>query len=110
MPPTEPEGGEDRSFESKEYSSVAVLQKLLREQAVNLWNERSCHPGDVTPDYQSVYLEEREAEIRTLTDPRIVRTLAELDLGLASFVDNLTETDRPLSRGFGSPLSLATDR
>ena len=51
------------------------------------WTEFSCHPGYVTPDYTAVYLAEREAELRALTDPRIRATIEELGVRLVSFAD-----------------------
>jgi len=70
-----------------EYVSVPFLQKMLREEVPAGWTEFSCHPGYVSPDYSSVYLSEREAEIRTLTDPRIRQTLVDLGIKLASYAD-----------------------
>jgi predicted glycoside hydrolase/deacetylase ChbG (UPF0249 family) len=70
-----------------EYVSVPFLQRMLREETVAAWTEFSCHPGYATPDYTPVYLVEREAELRTLTDPRIRQTIDELGLSLASYAD-----------------------
>jgi chitin disaccharide deacetylase len=70
-----------------EYVSVPVLQRMLREEVPEGWTEFSCHPGYVSPDYSAVYLAEREAEVRTLTDPRIRETLRELGIRLASYAD-----------------------
>jgi predicted glycoside hydrolase/deacetylase ChbG (UPF0249 family) len=70
-----------------EYVSVPFLQRMLREETVAAWTEISCHPGYATPDYTPVYLAEREAELRTLTDPRIRQTIDALGLSLASYAD-----------------------
>jgi predicted glycoside hydrolase/deacetylase ChbG (UPF0249 family) len=70
-----------------EYVSVPFLQKLLREEVPQGWTEFSCHPGYISADYQSVYLTEREAEVRTLTDSDVRRTMADLGITLASFAD-----------------------
>jgi predicted glycoside hydrolase/deacetylase ChbG (UPF0249 family) len=70
-----------------EYVSVPFLQRLLREEVAEGWTELSCHPGYRSPDFSSVYLAEREAEVRTLTDPRVGRTLAALGIRLVSFAD-----------------------
>jgi predicted glycoside hydrolase/deacetylase ChbG (UPF0249 family) len=70
-----------------EYVSVEFLQKMLRQEVGAGWTELSCHPGYVSADYSAVYLSEREAELRTLTDPRIRATVDELGLRLASYVD-----------------------
>src|SRR5215468_10353269 len=67
-----------------EYVSVPFLQRMLREEVPPGWTEFSCHPGYATADYASVYLAEREAEVRTLTDPRIRQTIADLGIRLVS--------------------------
>jgi chitin disaccharide deacetylase len=69
------------------YVSVEFLQQLLREETKHEWNEFCCHPGYASPDFQSVYLTEREVETRTLTDRRIRQTIEQLDLRLANFSD-----------------------
>src|SRR5262245_25656118 len=70
-----------------EYVSVPFLQRLLREEVADGWTELSCHPGYRSPGYDSVYLAEREEEVRTLTDPRVRQTIAELGLRLVSYAD-----------------------
>jgi len=70
-----------------EYVSVRFLQQLLREEVPVGWTEFSCHPGYHSPDFQSVYLQEREAEVRTLTDSAIRETLAKLGIRLVSYAD-----------------------
>lgn len=70
-----------------EHVSVPVLRQMLREEVREGWTEFSCHPGYLSPDYTAVYLREREAEVRTLTDPRIRRTIEELNVRLVSYAD-----------------------
>jgi predicted glycoside hydrolase/deacetylase ChbG (UPF0249 family) len=70
-----------------EYVSVPFLQQLLREEVAVGWTEVSCHPGYRSPDYAAVYLSEREAEVGTLTDPRIRETIRDLGIHLASYAD-----------------------
>jgi chitin disaccharide deacetylase len=70
-----------------EYVSVPFLQRILREEVGEGWAEFSCHPGLPSPDYAAVYYTEREAEVRTLTDPRIRQTVEELGIRLASYAD-----------------------
>ncbi len=70
-----------------EYVSVPFLQRMLGEEVEDGWTEFSCHPGYVSPDYEAPYLAEREAEVRTLTDSRIRRTVEELGIQLASYAD-----------------------
>jgi chitin disaccharide deacetylase len=65
--------------------SVPTLQRLLRQEVTEGWTEFSCHPGYVSPDFSAVYLQEREAEIRTLTDPAIRQTLETLDIRLVNY-------------------------
>lgn len=67
--------------------SVPFLQGMLREEVPDGWTEFSCHPGYRSPDYEAVYLIERETEVATLTDPRIRQTVCELDIELASYAD-----------------------
>ena len=73
-----------------EYVSVPFLQRMLREEVAEGWTEFSCHPGYPSPDYAAVYYAEREAEVRTLTDPRIRQTAEELGIRLASYADHKT--------------------
>lgn len=70
-----------------EYVSVAFLQRMIREEVPAGWTEFSCHPGYVTDDYRAVYLAEREAEVRTLIDPRIRATIDEQGIRLAGYRD-----------------------
>jgi predicted glycoside hydrolase/deacetylase ChbG (UPF0249 family) len=67
--------------------SVPFLQWLLAEEVVPGWTEIACHPGYVSPDFTSVYLAEREEELRTLTDERVRQTTTALGLRLASYAD-----------------------
>lgn len=69
------------------YVSHPFLEALLREEVTEGWTELSCHPGYLSPGHDSIYNIERESEVRTLTDPRIRQTMAELDIRLASFAD-----------------------
>jgi chitin disaccharide deacetylase len=68
-----------------EHVSVAALQEIIRDEVREGWTELSCHPGYVTDDYLPMYRYEREAELRTLVDPAIARTLTELDIALESY-------------------------
>ncbi|MGH7179445.1 MAG: ChbG/HpnK family deacetylase [Tepidisphaeraceae bacterium] len=69
------------------YISVEFLQQLLREETGPGWTEIACHPGYVSDDFKSVYLSEREEELKTLTDPRIRQTINDLQIGLRNFAD-----------------------
>jgi chitin disaccharide deacetylase len=70
-----------------EHVSVAALQGILGVEMVEGWNELGCHPGYLTPDLHSSYNVEREAELRTLIDPRVRETIGELEIELASYND-----------------------
>ena len=70
-----------------EYVSVGFLQRMLREEVGPGWTEFSCHPGYRSPGFSSVYLAEREAEVRTLTDPGVRRTIEQLGIRLVSYAD-----------------------
>jgi chitin disaccharide deacetylase len=72
-----------------EYVSVPRLQCMLREEVDEGWTEFSCHPGYMSPDFTSVYLQEREAEVHTLTEPCIRETIAQLGIHLVSYTDYL---------------------
>ena len=66
---------------------MEALQGILRDETADGWTEISCHPGYRWPGFSSVYHAEREAELATLTDPAIRRTLDECGLRLASYGD-----------------------
>ena len=68
-----------------DYVSVPFLQRLLREEVAEGWTELSCHPGYRSSNFASVYLAEREMEVRTLTDPRVRQTIDAVDIRLVSF-------------------------
>ena len=74
-----------------EYVSVSTLQRMLREEVGEGWTEFSCHPGYVSPDFTSVYLQEREEEMRTLTEPCISQTIATLGIHLVNYTDYLAQ-------------------
>jgi chitin disaccharide deacetylase len=72
-----------------DYISVPTLQRILQEEVREGWTEIACHPGYVTPDFSSVYLQEREEEVRTLTDPRIRQTIEGLGIQLVNYTEYL---------------------
>jgi predicted glycoside hydrolase/deacetylase ChbG (UPF0249 family) len=77
-----------------DYVSVPFLDQMLRHEVGVGWTEFSCHPGYVSPDYEAVYLEEREVEVKTLTDSRIRTTVNELGIHLVSYADYLEHVQR----------------
>jgi predicted glycoside hydrolase/deacetylase ChbG (UPF0249 family) len=68
-----------------EYVSVPTLQRILSDEVQDGWTEIACHPGYVSPDFTSVYLHEREAEVQTLTDARLRQTMADLHIHLVNY-------------------------
>jgi chitin disaccharide deacetylase len=71
-----------------EHVSVQALEGILRHELDGEgWTELGCHPGYLTAELDSVYAREREAEVRTLTDPRIPRLIAELQIELGNYGD-----------------------
>jgi chitin disaccharide deacetylase len=78
-----------------EHVSVEALQQIIREEVREGWTELSCHPGYVTDDYLPMYRVEREAELRTLTDPRIRATMDELGIELESYATYAERTAGP---------------
>jgi len=68
-----------------DYVSVDFLQNMIRNEAGEGFTEFSCHPGYLSPDYTAVYLNEREAEVATLTDPRIRETIEQEGIRLISY-------------------------
>ena len=65
--------------------SPEFLIWIVRNEVGEGWTELACHPGYVTPDFDSVYLAEREAELATLTDPKVRGEIEALGIRLASF-------------------------
>ena len=70
-----------------QYVSVEFLQRILATEVISDWTEIGCHPGYRSPGFSSSYDAEREAELRTLTDPRVRETIEKLGLELASYAD-----------------------
>lgn len=70
-----------------EQVSVESLVRMVEVGVGEGWTELSCHPGYVDSDWSSGYSREREAELRTLCDPRVRAALEERQLRLVSFHD-----------------------
>jgi predicted glycoside hydrolase/deacetylase ChbG (UPF0249 family) len=85
-----------------EYVSVPFLLQMLREEVPPGWTEISCHPGFRSPDFHSIYLQEREAEVATLTDPTVKQFIETSGIRLVSYADRpALKSTQPLS---GKPL------
>jgi len=78
-----------------EYVSVPFLERMLREEVEEGWTEVSCHPGYIRPGYTAAYAREREAEVLTLTDPRIREVLNDLEIELSSYADYMCRKGLP---------------
>jgi predicted glycoside hydrolase/deacetylase ChbG (UPF0249 family) len=70
-----------------EHVGVEALTGILRDEVGEGWTEIGCHPGYVDRDFRSSYRAGREAEIATLTDPRLRAQIDALGLRLASFAE-----------------------
>ena len=68
-----------------EQISAENLARMLETEIGEGITELSCHPGYVDPDYPTGYSTEREAELRTLCDPRVRQALAEQSIQLVSY-------------------------
>ena len=66
-----------------EWISVEALMSLLAELPPGI-TEVGCHPGE-GQDLDTVYLKEREQEVKVLCDPRVHSALGELGICLCSF-------------------------
>lgn len=69
-----------------EHVSVAAFEQILRDEVEDGWTELGCHPG-YADGLVSPYCSEREEEVRTLTDHRLLVTMRELDVELVSYLD-----------------------
>ena len=77
--------------------SVDFLLEMLRMEVKTGWTEFSCHAGYASPDFHSIYLAEREAEVATLTNPCIANAIRELGIVLANYEDYSVITE-PISK------------
>jgi predicted glycoside hydrolase/deacetylase ChbG (UPF0249 family) len=55
--------------------SVEAITRLVQQEMPEGVFELSCHPGYADPDFECVYLADRELELATLCDPRTRRML-----------------------------------
>ncbi len=67
--------------------SFAALERILRNEIEGGFYEMCVHPGYAEAGFQSVYLAEREEELRTLTDPRVRTVLDEEGIRLIGYDD-----------------------
>ena len=79
-----------------DYVGVPFLLQMLREEVLPGWTEISCHPGYRSPDFDSIYLAEREAEVATLIDPVVKQFIETSGIRLVSYADRQTRgSDQP---------------
>jgi chitin disaccharide deacetylase len=70
-----------------EQVSVQMLGEMLETEVGPGVTEIGCHPGYAGHGFESSYLREREAEVRTLCDPRVAARIEELGIALRSFAE-----------------------
>jgi predicted glycoside hydrolase/deacetylase ChbG (UPF0249 family) len=68
-----------------EQVGVESLSRMLETEIGEGITELACHPGFLDPDPATSYAVEREAELRTLCDPRIRQVLREQAIHLISY-------------------------
>lgn len=68
-----------------EQVSVEMLEEILASEVGDGITELMCHPGYVEESHPTSYRAEREAELRTLCDPRIRHALTERRITLISY-------------------------
>lgn len=71
-----------------EQVSVEMMREMLEtEVRPGGVTEFGCHPGYAGDGFESSYLREREAELRTLCDPLVAARIDELGITLTSFAE-----------------------
>jgi len=70
-----------------EQITPASLLRMLENEIGVGFTELSCHPGYVDTDFPSCYAFEREAELRTLCDPRVTSAIERLGIELIGYRD-----------------------
>jgi len=61
------------------------LRHLVQTEVLEGMTELACHPARVTGDFNSSYLDEREVELATLTEPGLKEELEGLGVTLVSY-------------------------
>jgi predicted glycoside hydrolase/deacetylase ChbG (UPF0249 family) len=73
-----------RPHPAPELISVDNLEKILRELPKGA-TELACHPAYLSPDLHSSYAAEREIELATLLNPRMLDVIHELKIALVNY-------------------------
>ena len=68
-----------------DYVRRPFLRQLVDTEALEGFTELACHPGRVTGDFSSSYLEERAVELATLTEPGLRDELEQSGVKLVSY-------------------------
>jgi len=68
-----------------EHISVDSLLRMIESEVREGITELSCHPGYSRPDFDSPYDKEREIELNTLRDPRVLHFINDRHIKLISF-------------------------
>jgi predicted glycoside hydrolase/deacetylase ChbG (UPF0249 family) len=63
------------------------LERMLREEVRDGITELACHPGYVEPDFSSSYVIEREMELRTLCDRRVMDLVVAQGIHLTNYAE-----------------------
>ena len=70
-----------------EQVTVETLSEMLESEVGPGVTEFGCHPGYAGDGFESSYLLEREAELRTLCDPALPRRIEELGIRMIGFAE-----------------------
>lgn len=70
-----------------EQLTVDSMLRIIDEELDAGMVEFSCHPGYQDPAFRSEYDREREFELQTLCDPKVIAALEERDVVLTSFAE-----------------------
>lgn len=73
-----------RPHAAPELISVDNLEKILRKLPEGA-TELACHPAYLSPDLHSSYAMEREIELATLLNPRLLAVMHELRIALVNY-------------------------
>jgi predicted glycoside hydrolase/deacetylase ChbG (UPF0249 family) len=79
-----------RAHPAPELVSLENLEKILRALPTGA-TELACHPAYGSPDLDSSYASEREIELATLTHPRLLSVISDLNISLVNFATLPTE-------------------
>jgi len=71
-------------YPAPELIGIENLEKILRELPTGA-TELACHPAYLSPDLDSSYASEREIELSTLLNPRVLSLVRELGISLLNF-------------------------